>query len=139
MELCCIIKPNGIPDEDGMRELLAEGGITLRERRPITYTAEMIHRLYDHMTDEARSDIAREFEGKPGIALLIEAKSLRHLLAVAGHHSDPRKCKPGTIRARFGVHDSGMRMGTSPWWDNRFHRPKTRAEAARDLALIFGR
>ena len=137
MEVCCIIKPDALTAAGDIVRMLEEAGIRLLERRDMTYTPALVHELYDHMPEDARDAIAESLAGKQGIALLLEARSIDAVLDIAGHESDPSRCTPGTIRARYGKHRSPVRMGSWPWWENALHRPVDMREALRDRRLLF--
>jgi nucleoside diphosphate kinase len=137
MEVCCIIKPSGLRHTEAIIEVLEDAGMIIWQRKEIIYTNELAHQLYDHMSPEAQDDIAKDLEGKPGLALRIEVPSLESLLDVAGRESDPRACAFGTIRWRFGTHENPAEVGGTPWWQNAFHRPIDIREAKRDTSLVF--
>ncbi len=103
----------------------------------MVYTLPVIRSLYDHMPEDAIAAIALRMEGRSGLALLVEAGSIEQLLAVIGRESDPARCAPGSLRARFGQGAEEERMGSWAWWENAIHRPVDAREAARDLALLF--
>lgn len=137
MYICGIIKPHALLHADNILAALIAASITIRATKRVVFTAHMIETLYDHMSPEARQDIARKLIGSEGLALLLDTPSIEGLLAVVGCHSDPRLCAPNTIRSRFGIHSSPASVGQDPWWENAFHRPIDMREAKRDLFLIF--
>ena len=137
MNVCCIIKPDGLQHSTEIIRLLISSGIPVCERKRMTYTKELVDQLYNHMSTGARAQIKTNFVGKCGLALLVRAPSIRRLLAVAGVHSDPRQCAPNSIRFRFGTHGIPERIDDWDWWDNAFHRPVDMREAKRDLNLFF--
>ena len=137
MEVCCIIKPDAIEVANGILRMLEKAGVRLLEHREIIYTAALVHELYDHMPEDARAAIAASLDGKHSLALLLEADSIDAVLDVAGRESDPSRCTPGTIRARYGTYQPPRRMGSWPWWENAVHRPVDMREAMRDRHLLF--
>lgn len=137
MKLCCIVKPSAVPNADAIALALTEAGIPVIERKDITYTPSLVGILYDHMPDEAVSEITRRMDQKPGIALLVSANSIEHLLDVVGRESNPGLCAPRSLRARFGRNAPEERVGTWSWWENALHRPVDEREARRDLRLLF--
>lgn len=137
MEVCCIIKPNGIRHAEAIFKVLNDAGMPVLEWKDITYTRALAYQLYDHMSPRAQADIATDLDGKPGIALRLEVPSIDALLDIAGRETDPRACAFGTIRWRFGLHANPSDAGGTPWWQNAFHRPVDEREAERDLRLFF--
>ena len=139
MEICCIIKPEAAHRAADIRSKIAERGIAVRESMDIIYTDELIAGLYDHMSEQARRDIAFRLSGKKGIALVLDAADTETVLEIAGRESDPRRCAPGSLRAEFGLYTESDPVGAEEWWQNAIHRPVDEREARRDMRLIFGR
>lgn len=137
MDVCCIIKPDGLPYATEIIQSIAHAGLCIVERKRIIYTEKIIHELYDHMTMPARLHIAVSMVGKIGLALRIRTSSILQLLAVVGCHSDPRRCSPHSIRFRFSEHTSPQHIDGWDWWENTIHRPVDMREAKRDMALFF--
>ena len=140
VNICGIIKPHAVHQAQEIQRALREAGILILESKEVCFDMRTIEILYDHMSHDARASIAEEFarDGRVGTALLLEVQSIQRLLEVVGTESDPRACKRGTIRARFGVHEEPVLMGAEVWWKNAFHRPIDMREAVRDLYYIFG-
>jgi hypothetical protein len=141
MLLCGIIKPHALPHSREILETLINADIVVEKTKCILYTQELVEVLYDHMSLEARQGIGRQLSGLHGLAVLLRVPSIERLLDVVGRESDPSKCKLGTIRACFGIHEApqqiGNKCGNEWWWENAFHRPIDEREAARDLLHIF--
>ncbi|HEY0948540.1 MAG TPA: nucleoside-diphosphate kinase [Candidatus Paceibacterota bacterium] len=137
MRACCIIKPKATGRRDEIVAALKNEGVSIIREKRITYTKALVHALYDHMDQSARDAIAARLCGMDGIALLLEVASIDRLLEVVGDDSDPRRCRPHTLRARFASGASEERMGDAPWWENAVHRPINEREALRDLSLLF--
>ena len=137
MRICCIVKPRALKHTTAIIASLEDRGVCVDERKIITYTVPLVHALYDHMDRDARDAITERLAGNPGVALLVKTESIECLLDIVGRHSDPAKCAPDSIRARFAQNATEERMGASLWWENALHRPVNEQEAQRDLALIF--
>ncbi|MDB5265791.1 MAG: hypothetical protein JWM39_504 [Parcubacteria group bacterium] len=137
MDVCCIIKPDGLPHAAEIIQSLVRAGMCVRERSRIIYTEDMIHQLYDHMNAAARTHIAASMIGKAGLALQVRTPNIVQLLAVIGCHSDPRRCSPNSIRFRYSEHTSPQHIDGWDWWENVMHRPVDMREAKRDIALFF--
>ena len=137
MLLCGIIKPYALNRSEEILQILQNASIVILEKKRFWYTPEMIEILYDHMSPEARDGIARRLVGLQSLSLLLSAPSIERFLEIVGKESNPRLCAPGTIRARFGIHDTPTYIGDDVWYENAFHRPIDAREAARDLALLF--
>jgi nucleoside diphosphate kinase len=137
MHLCGIIKPHAREKSTEILVALKDAGMIVCRAKKITYTAELVEILYDHMSAEARSDIASRYIGLEALALLVSVKSIEEFLEVIGKESDPRLCVKGTIRARFGIHCDASRVGSEQWFENAFHRPIDAREAVRDLRCIW--
>jgi nucleoside diphosphate kinase len=137
MQLCGIIKSHALSVSEDILQILQIAGIRILEKKFFLFTREHIDVLYDHMSTETRTAIAKHVVGLKGLALLLCAPSIERLLEVVGTESDPRRCAPQTIRARFGVHADPFDVDNDPWWDNAFHRPINEREAVRDLACLF--
>lgn len=137
MRACCIIKPSAVTYRDEIVAALRSEGISVISEKTVTYTEPLVHALYDHMDTRAREAITLRLKGKDGIALLLEVASIALLLEVVGHDSDPHRCHPRSLRARFAQDATEERMGDAPWWENAVHRPIDEREALRDLSLLF--
>lgn len=137
MRACCIIKPSAVTYRDEIVAALKSEGISVICEKTVTYTEPLVHALYDHMDARAREAIIHRLKGKDGIALLLEVATIARLLEVVGHDSDPRRCHPRSLRARFAEDASEERMGDASWWENAVHRPIDEREALRDLSLLF--
>lgn len=135
--LCGIIKPAAISHAEEILDTLRSSSIIIHKTKLILYTHDLIEILYDHMSPSARHGIAQKLAGHTGIAILLSAPSIQEFLEIIGTESDPHACAPGTIRARFGVHDVPARVGDGVWFENAFHRPINSREAKRDLWHIF--
>ena len=137
MRLCCIIKPASLPQAAIIIRALEGEGIPLLSQREVIYSDSVIRTLYDHMPEDALFAIKGRMEGGIGLALLVEAESIEKLLAVVGRESDPARCAPMSLRARFGKGAPEEQVGTWAWFENAIHRPVDAREALRDLSLLF--
>lgn len=137
MHICCIVKPSALAHTEAIIKALRDADMPVQKRRNIIYTLDLIDTLYDHMSAEARQDITDRMASRPGVALLVESESVEALLKVAGSESDPARCAPNSIRARFAKGAPEERVGSSVWFENAFHRPVNDREAARDVAALF--
>jgi hypothetical protein len=137
MFLCGIIKPHALKQSAVIFGVLEAASVIILKKKSIYFTHELVEILYDHMSPEARNDIARRLVDHEALSLLLSAPSIGRLLEIVGKESDPRLCSPGSIRARFGIHAEPATVGNEVWFENAFHRPINAREAARDLMCIF--
>lgn len=137
MRICCIVKPAALKHADAIASALEEAGIPILAQKHIVYTIPFIDVLYDHMSPAARFAIGLRMAGAPGIAFLVEALSVDAFLEIAGRESDPSKCAPHSIRARFAKGAEEERVSDWVWFENAFHRPVDEREAHRDVSLVF--
>jgi nucleoside diphosphate kinase len=137
MQLCGIIKPHAMENSNEILVALKDTAVIVYRTKKIFYTAELVEILYDHMSAEARSDIASRYVGLEALALLVSVKSIDKFLEIVGKESDPRLCGKGTIRERFGIHCDASAVGGEQWFENAFHRPIDAREAIRDLRCIW--
>jgi nucleoside diphosphate kinase len=138
MLICTIIKPHAVTHAEEIVEMLRTSYVSILRTETVYFSEQLVHTLYDHMPLPVREEIARRLVGKLGLALLLQARSIDHLLEIVGTESDPSKCASGTIRERFGVHGAPMVVGSDPWWENAIHRPVDMREVTRDLWQVFG-
>lgn len=137
MKACCMIKPSALAHQVAIKAVLEQYKVHVLQERTVLYTKPLIHTLYDHMSSEFRDVLASRLEGQTAIALLVEVASLSVLLDIAGRYTDPNKCVPHSIRARFGTLKEAEYLAGEPWWENGFHRPIDMREVRRDIALFF--
>lgn len=137
MHICCIIKPPSVGWYTNICEELHREGINIIAQKEFAYTASAIAVLYDHMSTDAQTFIGLRYSATPGISLLLDFHSTEHCLEVIGHVSDPRMCKPGTLRAQYGTHLAPEVVGQWQWFESAVHRPVDERERVRDVRLVF--
>jgi nucleoside diphosphate kinase len=131
-----VIKPDGYPHRLQILGMIQEANLYPTEMKIRKTKNSMIRLLYPE-ADRKKLTIRRQqylnSDGELGTILLgivLGENALEKLKEITGESIDPAKCKPGTIRCEFGIHQPIITIHNDIIYRNAIHRPKTKEELA---------
>lgn len=133
-----IIKPEAMGFRVDIRKSITQAGLVIVRATEMVIPPAILDMLYPGLNVDLRR-ATQLFMGnaKTEIGEVVREDAVNILLAICGEFVDPAACEPHTIRARYGFRQA-ERVGNASYYRNAIHRPKTLAEAARDLQLFAG-
>lgn len=129
-----MIKPEAMLRREEIREHISHH-LTLGETKTMRLPDWAMNELYDDLTEDLRCATRVALESPVELGLVHGEDAIMRLLELAGDKTDPRECRPGSIRYQFGIRDP-MVVGGARYFLNAIHRPKTPDEAAMHIALF---
>ena len=131
-----VIKPECYHSARQIRRSIERIGLRIVLSQQVLLTEEFCTRIYDNSSDEFLNATLPFLIDKPSeIGVVYGKNCAKRLLRVAGTQTDPRMCRIGSIRRRFGVKDP-VAAGDFLYRQNGFHRPKNKTEARRDVQIV---
>ena len=132
-----VIKPEAMLVRDRIRNLIFRAGLKILRTAELVVPGTMLDLLYTDLTSDLRT-ATQMFMGRAACEIgEVEGEdAVNRLLVVCGHFTDPSKCDAQSIRGLFGIRQA-ERVGSAVYFKNAIHRPKTHAEAKRDLLLFL--
>ena len=131
-----VIKPEAMSARETIRERIVQAGLRIIRTAEVVVPADMLDLIYTDLSPDLRKATQMFMGHKPCEIGEVEGEdAVNRLVAVCGNSTDPAQCEPYTIRRCFGVRRA-ERVGNAAYFRNGIHRPKSQAEAQRDLRIF---
>lgn len=133
-----LVKPDAMAYRDEIREMVLESGLQIPQFSRIPIPASVLALLYPGVPSEVMAATIQHYSmGVCEVGIVDGPNAIQRLLALVGEETNPARCAPGTIRARF-CHKGPIQIGKWSYCFNGVHRPKDQREARRDVKIAQG-
>lgn len=130
------IKPEAM-DQSNLIVSIISRRFHVTRRKHIILRRREIECIYDGVPKDILIATIKVFSGRKLIVCtVIGQSSLDRLRVLCGTSVDPRKCRPSSLRARFGVKSPYVICG-SKYFRNAIHRSISAQEAHQQISLLF--
>lgn len=131
-----LIKPEAMDYRMEIRDMVFAAGLEITRTAITRIPLPILKSLYPELHFDLQT-ATEMFIGQADVEVneVRGERAVERLLKLCGDSVDPSQCCQSTIRNRFGFAQSQL-VGSAQYFRNAIHRPRTAAEAERDLRLL---
>lgn len=135
-----IIKPEGMPNCDAIRNVITNAGLFIRDFFIMELPEWAVAELYPDLSNDKRNELwkltRQHLVGhRCEIGIVAAENAVEKLVAVCGAETNPIRCGTQTIRSVFSHAPPVTLADGRMYWKNVIHRSKNLEEARRDMRI----